>query len=90
MQMKTTKTTTAMREPATTQRRRKYGYANQMAHEAEGKFRRTQMLNTLRGQHDEAKRVGAKRLANKKKEKGANAGTIGGSRSSLTSAFFGR
>lgn len=71
------------REPATVARRKKYGHANQLAHEAEGRYQRKRLESFFAASRDEAQRAGKARMANKAKEKGANAGTMGGSRGGL-------
>ena len=87
--------------PATVKRAKKYGTANQMAHEAEGRFQREEMKKRMKRDHDARRKQAAtspamRKKAAKAKEKGMSAGTMGGSRTSGTSknslinALFGR
>lgn len=71
-------------------RARGVGLADQMGYEAQESYERNTMKDRLASQRRTSKAAGMKRAAQKRKEKGANAGTIGGSRGALMSAFFGR
>jgi len=74
------------RPPATVSRARNYGTANQMAYESQSKVDREE----LREKVGSAKKRAALAPRRRRAETGANSGTYGGSRSTLTSAFFGR
>lgn len=75
-------------------RRGKYGHANQMAYERDERIERQVMVDRIAGERkatsDAAERARQKQVRRKAGEKGSNAGTLGGSRSSLIRAMFGR
>ena len=76
------------RPAATSLRAKKYGRANQMAYEMSEKMERKAMKDKL-GAQRKARLSGAAAAAKKKKAStGVNAGTYGGARSSLASAWF--
>lgn len=90
MRSKSAITKAPYRESATTMRGKKYGMANQMSHEMAGKMQRDEMMNAMKSRGMAAKSAHASRMRNKASETGANAGTYGGSRAGLLSAFFGK
>lgn len=78
------------RMPATSARAARFGLANQISHEAAESLERKRGLARMEAQKAKRKARGADMAAKKKKETGANAGTMGGSRSGLLRAFMGR
>lgn len=78
------------RMAATTARGKRYGPASQAIHERNERMDRNAMVKRMASDKKAAHAAGAQRLKNKRKEKGANSGTIGGSRGSLAAAFFGK
>jgi len=75
-----------MRPPATVERARRFGMANQMAHESREKEEREAMRRKI---GKAGRRKTTTRKPNPAANKGMNAGTLGGARGSLASALFG-
>lgn len=75
------------RPAATTLRSKEYGPADQISYQIGQRINRDNFKAKLKKDHDAAYAAGRRK---RPAETGANAGTIGGSRSALFSAMFGR
>lgn len=75
------------RAPATTLRAKRFGRGNQISYEADEAVERQRMKATLAQQNKEARAGAAIAKRKTRSTTGANAGTLGGTRS-LRNAFF--